>query len=677
METDTQQRTEARPADMADPNDTKGKEMVPSNGAPPAAKGPQTQAQRAKAKLEKILTELKTRAEDYHPLLAVHGVSWEYFVSVIKQAVVRSMGTKNNLLECTTASILEAAGRCAKDGLMPDGKSAAIVKFADTATYMPMYQGMLEVAYDVRDGAGALVYKDIETDVIYQSEVTLFEYRRGDDGYIRFSPPLDRDPAETIAGAYCIIRTNNGGVFRLVMGAKELAKVRAVSRAKSGPNSDWPGEMAKKAPLRRLLKITPKSSRLQQVLTHDEETYTDGAVTADAGGVDIPSEALFDDTIHDAQVEDGGQATDDAEGNPAVAQARIDLMAADSEEKLDAVIANINKETNTGRKKSGAFSEAERDELLGNAEQLRAYRWPKAEAKVETPEQVAQAVEETVTVTENEVVDHVPGEDFVQVGADGPQSEPAQPAASEAATQASSPSPAPSDTSPPTQSAAPTTEAAGGAISASPSEWKTAAPEDRMTPMEAELADPELGIHFKKGINPNANGQVPIFNGRDEIVCWSKPDRDAIPWREMGPTAGEKPAPAAAPPAAAVAEPPAAEAAQEPQIRANPEDRQGPEDDDAGGYGDASAETFVYRLKAHPAKPPKEYADPYEWKDAIIFRLSSLDDKAAPRWWADNKDYVEAAIPHAKVQAGKVIVQAVARKLPGAKELVDQYGPFQ
>jgi recombination protein RecT len=601
--------------------------------------------------------------------VVLHNGPWDYFVSILKHAIVRSLGSKNDILLCTTASILEAAARCAKDGLMPDGRQAALVKFATTCTYMPMYGGMLDVAYSMQV-EGQMVYRDIEVEVIYEGEEAHFQYQRGDGGFIRFTPPLDRDIDKEIVGAYAIVRVYPDGVFREVMGKKDLAKVRAVSRAKSGPNKDWPGEMAKKAPLRRILKRTPRDNRLKQVLDHDDDTYLPSASEADETGAHIPNEALFEDKRH--------EPTPPADDNASelVVKARSDMMACETEDQLDGIIEQVQKATNTGKRaKKGFFTEAERDELLANAATLREHRWPKAghEAELADGEEVAAELREAARPTETE---------NAQPAGPGPGT-------SGSASPASPASPGPKESGPstlagPTNGGSPGSEAPSGAAGAPSSftnnshlrqGFEMAPPERRMTPQEAILADPSEDVHFKTGFTPNAAGQIPFFNGRNEIIGFAKPDLD-IPVRDR-----EASPPAPAPAAAAAPATAPAGPAEQPQIRENPEDRRAPGEEAAeeeeDGYGAAAEEKpvhVVYYLKTHPTKPPAEFTDPVEWRDAMLFKMNALKEAVAPVWWGDNVEFVEAALSSAAPQAGRVLKTAADRKLPGATALLEKHG---
>lgn len=52
-----------------------------------------------------------------------------------------------DLKNCTPASIHTALLACARFGLEPDGRQAAIIPYGETATFQPMYEGYIELMY--------------------------------------------------------------------------------------------------------------------------------------------------------------------------------------------------------------------------------------------------------------------------------------------------------------------------------------------------------------------------------------------------------------------------------------------------------------------------------------------------------------------------------------------------
>ncbi len=232
-----------------------------------AAPADMTPAQRQKHRLDQFMGAIEKRQDQIGTLLADSGIDPRLFLETCRRSLMRDP----ELINCDPASFIQAALNCAADGLVPDGRKAAIIRFKGSAQYLPMYQGLLDVAY--RSGN----FQSIAAHVVYEGDE--FDYDMGDNPFIRHKRPLESTSTKII-GAYAIARTTNGGVFREVMGAAELAKVRAVSRATKGPNVDWPGEMARKAPVRRMWKYLPKTPNMDRVAIHDDATYDHGALPA-------------------------------------------------------------------------------------------------------------------------------------------------------------------------------------------------------------------------------------------------------------------------------------------------------------------------------------------------------------------------------------------------------------
>lgn len=230
-----------------------------------AAPADLTPAQRQRARLDQFMGAIEKRQDQIGTLLSDSGIDPRLFLETCRRSLMRDP----ELVNCDPGSFIQAALNCAGDGLVPDGRKAAIVRFKGQAQYMPMYQGLLDVAY--RSGQ----FKSIEAQVVYEGDE--FDYDMGDNPFIRHKRPLESTSTKII-GAYCIAKTTNGGIFREVMGAGDLAKVRAVSRATKGPNIDWPGEMARKAPLRRQWKFLPKTPAMDRVAIHDDATYDQAAL---------------------------------------------------------------------------------------------------------------------------------------------------------------------------------------------------------------------------------------------------------------------------------------------------------------------------------------------------------------------------------------------------------------
>lgn len=172
-----------------------------------------------------------------------------------------------SLLNADRRSLLGSCMKAAQDGLLCDGRDAALVIFktkeGPKVQYMPMVGGILK---KIRN-SGEL--STISAHVVYDKDQ--FDYVLGDDERISHKPFLGSDRGKPVI-VYAIAKTKDGGIYRDVMSVAEIERVRAVSKAKdSGPWSEWWDEMAKKTVIRRLSKRLPSSADVDQVFEHDNE----------------------------------------------------------------------------------------------------------------------------------------------------------------------------------------------------------------------------------------------------------------------------------------------------------------------------------------------------------------------------------------------------------------------
>jgi recombination protein RecT len=167
------------------------------------------------------------------------------------------------LLQGDRRSLLGACMKAAQDGLMLDGREAALVVFGQKIQYMPMIGGILK---KLRNSGDLLT---ISANVVFEKDI--FDFTLGDDEKISHKPYLGRLKGDIIA-VYAIAKTKDGGVYREVMTIDQVEKVRASSRASgAGPWTQWFDEMAKKTVIRRLCKRLPSSADIDQVFASEAE----------------------------------------------------------------------------------------------------------------------------------------------------------------------------------------------------------------------------------------------------------------------------------------------------------------------------------------------------------------------------------------------------------------------
>lgn len=229
-----------------------------------------------------IRQNLQQMAPEFKAALPAH-VSVEKFTRVAQTAIQN----QPDLASVDRRSLFGAIVRLAQDGLLPDGREAAIVKFGDKAQAMPMIAGILKKVRQSGEVA------KISAQVVYEFDE--FVWTLGFDEDVTHNPPKLDQPRGKAIGAYATAVLKDGSRLLEVMSFEEIEKVRAVSRSKgAGPWVQWWGEMARKTVMRRLSKRLPMSSDLDDTFERDE-TLAHGEAMAphvEAAVIDLPRSRL-------------------------------------------------------------------------------------------------------------------------------------------------------------------------------------------------------------------------------------------------------------------------------------------------------------------------------------------------------------------------------------------------
>lgn len=188
------------------------------------------------------------------------------------RTVITTVNMTPDLLNVDRKSLIMSCMKAAQDGLLCDGREAALVvyycKDGKKAQYMPMVGGLRKKVLET----GKAVHM-LEA-IVYEND--FFEYELGDNERIIHRPTLKKEKGEILA-AYAIVQVkHNDGIasYREVMTFDEIEKIRNCSKCKdSGPWEDWYTEKAKVAVFKRLYKRLPSSESLDKIIEHDNEEY--------------------------------------------------------------------------------------------------------------------------------------------------------------------------------------------------------------------------------------------------------------------------------------------------------------------------------------------------------------------------------------------------------------------
>lgn len=186
----------------------------------------------------------------------------ERFVRVVMTAIQ----TNKDLVTADRTTLFSACMKSAQDGLLPDGREAALVIFGGKVQYMPMIGGVLKKIRNSGEIAS------LSPHLVYENDK--FSFWIDENGEHLNHQPLMTGDRGDITHVYAIAKTKDGAVYIEVMKKSEVEDVRNVSRAKaSGPWVSWYGEMAKKTVLRRLAKRLPLSTDIEQVIRRDDDMF--------------------------------------------------------------------------------------------------------------------------------------------------------------------------------------------------------------------------------------------------------------------------------------------------------------------------------------------------------------------------------------------------------------------
>lgn len=242
------------------------------------------------------LVEFRTQIEDRGRELKMAlpaGISVEKFQRTVTTAVQQSP----DLLKANRQSLILACMKAAQDGLLPDGREAALVIFSSRkknpqtnqfesvklVQYMPMVYGLRKKILQARDGDAKPIVSALSVGVVYRAEAEngYFVWDTGNIPEVQHRPMLELSAEQAkdseIVAAYSIVHMADGTISSEVMRRFEVDKVRQMSQTGAlgqvvkwgdmkgkpidpkGPWVDWFAEMAKKTVMRRHSKTLPMS----------------------------------------------------------------------------------------------------------------------------------------------------------------------------------------------------------------------------------------------------------------------------------------------------------------------------------------------------------------------------------------------------------------------------------
>ncbi len=257
----------------------------------------------------RLSSQLEQRGDEFKKALPSH-ISPEK----MQRTIVTAATNNPDLLRADRQSLVTSAMKAAQDGLLPDGREAALVVFntrkknehgqwesVKEVQYMPMVYGLRKKIVQ----SGEVV--SLQTGLVYRAELEggAFLYEVGLEPPIRHRPmlvlPAEELTDDHIVAAYSMAKMKDGTVSVEVMRRGEIDRVREASmtgatkdrsgkpRESKGPWVEWFGEMARKTVMRRHSKTLPMSGDIfVDVEGQEHEAATSAARVLDSIQADAP-----------------------------------------------------------------------------------------------------------------------------------------------------------------------------------------------------------------------------------------------------------------------------------------------------------------------------------------------------------------------------------------------------
>jgi len=206
------------------------------------------------------------------------GISPLRFIATAKTAV-QTHADKERLANADRNSLYLSIKKAAGDGLMPDGREAALVVYGNQVQYQPMVQGLVKLARN----SGEI--ESINAEVVYEKDE--FELYYDFDGVKFKHVPNWKDDRGQPVLVWASVKLKSG---ERMARAYPRSRIQTIAtRSKMSKNydpsqgKDWE-EFWRKAAIRNILKYAPKSTALDKAIQEMDNEFDM------AGQVDVVEE---------------------------------------------------------------------------------------------------------------------------------------------------------------------------------------------------------------------------------------------------------------------------------------------------------------------------------------------------------------------------------------------------
>lgn len=161
-------------------------------------------------------------------------------------------------------SLYSACLVAAQEGLVPDGREAALVMFGRKVQYMAMVAGVLK---KIRN-SGEL--SSITSQVVYEKDK--FRYWVDSNGeHLEHEPNVLSPGRGSEIGVYALAKLKDGSVYIEVMSTEQIGAIRNIAKTKNVWDGPFKHEMWRKSAIRRLAKRLPSSTDLDHFIEKEDE----------------------------------------------------------------------------------------------------------------------------------------------------------------------------------------------------------------------------------------------------------------------------------------------------------------------------------------------------------------------------------------------------------------------
>lgn len=292
------------------------------------------------AKVGEVRDKILAREEDF--ARALGGIiPPDTFVQVALTAVTEN----EDLQECTTESILLACLKAAQAGLPVDGRHAAMVKYRNIATFMPMVQGVTS-----QIDRSPKVAK-VEARVVREGDEFEFWHELERDHFLH-KPLMGGFKSREVDYAYCKVYWKDGTPPSVeVVDRETIEAARAISRAPDSPAwTNWYEEMSRKVAVHRASKYVDLDVQTARRLavSMDAEFKSFAPILGRSAADDVKSRISdqLDDTkrrLQEVQARRKAQAPDEEDQPPEEEPPQREPTEEEKERAQEGKLANLRK----------------------------------------------------------------------------------------------------------------------------------------------------------------------------------------------------------------------------------------------------------------------------------------------------------------------------------------------